>query len=317
MIQTEALQIIQTIAHFGSFTTAARHLHKVPSAISYTVRKTEEQLGVQLFIRDSRKVKLTPAGEHFVDRARSILDEINTLDKATRLIATGHEFELRIVLDNIINQGAVVELVSAFKEEFPGTRLYITNENYIGGWDALYHNRCQLVIGAPMTIPDEINENGILAWKNMGELHWSLVMAPAHPLAQRPAATPIFAEELQEHITIVVEDSARVLHQGGDGLSRYGHRLVMPSFRQALNCAEQGIGVCMVPGHFAEHYLRSGRLVSRPVPELNYNRKCLLAWNRENMGAGLRWCLDWLGTEEQLTKRWLSYRPDKVELDIS
>ena len=69
-----------------------------------------------------------------------------------------------------------MELVVAFKEALPDTRLHITHENYIGGWDALYHNRCQLVIGAPVTIPDEINENGAFAWKNMGELHWSLVI---------------------------------------------------------------------------------------------------------------------------------------------
>lgn len=209
-----------------------------------------------------------------------------------------------------------MELVVAFKAAFPDTRLHITRENYIGGWDALYHNRCQLVIGAPVTIPDEIDENGAFVWKNMGELHWSLVMSPSHPLAQSDSLTPILAEELQGHITIVVENSARVLNQGGDGLAGCGQRLIVPGFRQALNCAEQGVGVCMVPSHFAEHYLRSGRLVSR-LAELNYNQKCLLAWNRESMGAGLKWCLDWLGSEEQLTKLWLSYRADKAEFDIS
>lgn len=70
-----------------------------------------------------------------------------------------------------------------------------------------------------------------------------LVMSPSHPLAQSESLTPILAEELQGHITIVVEDSARVLNQGGDGLAGCGHRLVVPGFRQALNCAEQGIGV--------------------------------------------------------------------------
>ena len=72
----------------------------------------------------------------------------------------------------------------------------------------------------------------------------------------------------------------------------------------------------MVPSHFVEHYLRSGRLVSRPA-ELNYDQKCLSAWSRESVGAGLNWCLDWLGSGEQLTKLWLSYRADKAEFDIS
>ena len=68
-------------------------------------------------------------------------------------------------------------------------------------------------------------------------------MSPSHPLAQSESLTPVLAQELQGHITIVVEDSARVLNQGGDGLAGCGHRLVVPGFRQALNCAEQGFGV--------------------------------------------------------------------------
>ncbi len=317
MIQTEALQIIQTVALFGSFATAARHLHKVPSAISYTVRKTEEQLGVQLFIRDSRRVKLTPAGEHFIQHSRPILDELKALSRTTRQAGVGHDIELHIVLDNIVNQGAVTALIRDFQAVFPETHLHIAKEIYIGGWDALYHNRCQLVIGAPVNIPAEIHGSSTFRWKKMGDLQWLLVMAPDHPLAQRQNTDPVQIRELFDHTTIVIEDSARVLRHGGDGLAGYGHRLVVPSFAQALHCAAAGVGVCMAPRHFAEHFLANGLLVSRPVPELAYNPECLLAWNHERMGSSLRWCLDWLGNKDKLSQEWLSYCPERFHLDMS
>ncbi len=50
----------------------------------------------------------------------------------------------------------------------------------------------------------------------------------------------------------------------------------------------------MAPSHFTEHMLQNGLLVSRPAPSLIYNKECLLAWNKENMGGttpdpGLAW----------------------------
>ncbi len=315
MIQTEALQIIQTVAHFGSFATAARHLHKVPSAISYTVRKVEEQLDVQLFFRDSRKVKLTPAGEHFVAGADKVLNQLHKLADSTCQVATGVESELHIVVDNIVNQGGIHSLVAAFKEKFPDVTLYITPEVYIGCWDALYHDRCQLAIGAPITIPEEIECNNQFEWRTMGHLDWHLVMSPDHPLAE-DLETPLSTNDLADYTTIVVLDTSRVLHHGGDSLANYGRKMIVPDFRQALACAKQGIGVTMAPAHFTNHFMKDGRLVTRPIP-LTYNRECLIAWNREHIGAGLQWCLDWLGNEKTLTDLWLTYREGKAAVDIS
>ena len=319
MIQTETLQIVQAVAHFGNFTTAAKHLHKVPSAISYTIRKVEAELGVPLFIRDSRRVELTPAGEHFVTQGQRILRELEDLSSTTSQIATGVEAELNIALDNVINQGPIQQLVEEFRQRFPDTRLQISNEVYMGCWDALYHNRCQLVIGAPVTVPDEVQASPKFDTRSMGPLEWRLVMSPKHPLAHSNVSpdTPLDPQELSDYTTIVVGDSARVLHHGGDSLAGYGRVLVMPNFRQALYSVARGIGVTMVPIHFADHFLKEGELVSRPIPELKYNRECLMAWNKENMGAGLKWCLDWLGTQKKLTKHWLSHRDGVGRMDIS
>ena len=318
MIQTEALQIIQAVAHFGSFTTAAKHLHKVPSAISYSVRKVEETLGVQLFLRGHRQVTLTPAGEHFVAEARGILNQIQELAQATSQIATGVEPELHIVIDNVVNQGAIEPMLKVFQKQFPDTRLHITPEVYIGCWDSLLHSRCQLAIGAPITIPDEVRGDHSFSWKEMGPLTWHMVMAPNHPLAQlRAPGTTVTPADLENYTTITVKDSSRVLNHGGDTLSLYGHSLVVASFRQALNCAIEGIGVCMVPTHFSKHLLDDHRLVAREVSHFSYNSHCLLAWNTKNMGAGLKWCLEWLGDTNRLTRDWLCCRTGLGWLDIS
>ena len=60
-ISLEQLQILETIARRGSFASAARALGKVPSALSYSVRKLEEELDVLLFDRRGRIAKPTDA----------------------------------------------------------------------------------------------------------------------------------------------------------------------------------------------------------------------------------------------------------------
>ena len=65
-----SLDVIDAVARHGSFSGAAQELHRVPSAVSYTVRQLEQWLAVPLFVRRHRDVELTPAGRMFVKEAR-------------------------------------------------------------------------------------------------------------------------------------------------------------------------------------------------------------------------------------------------------
>ncbi|RBK79387.1 LysR family transcriptional regulator, partial [Xanthomonas oryzae pv. oryzae] len=72
-ISLEALQILDAIDRRGSFAAAAKVLFKVPSTISYTVAKLEEDLGVQLFERVGPKATPTQAGRELLREGRHLL----------------------------------------------------------------------------------------------------------------------------------------------------------------------------------------------------------------------------------------------------
>ena len=309
MIPTDSLEIVRAVAHFRNFTAAAKHLHKVPSAISYTVRKLEERLDVQLFLRDSKRVELTPAGEHFIQHTDRLLLELETLEKSTRQMATGWEQELRIALDNVVNQGMVYDLVRDFQEIRPETNLIINTEVHNGSWDALFHNRCQLVLGAPKNIPDNILANDRFAWKPMGDLKWDFVVSPDHPLAQ--TGEPLTQDMIREHTSICIQDTSRVFQHGYNLLLDEQQALTVPNFHMAIECLIKGIGSTILPSHFAKPYIDSGQLISCDVVDIPMNDSCVLAWNKENMGNGLRWVLEWLGEEEWLNKIWLQHDDNK------
>jgi DNA-binding transcriptional LysR family regulator len=58
----DALQVLDAIARCGTFAAAAGELHRTTSTLSYTVKKLEDDLGVQLFDRSGYRATLTNAG---------------------------------------------------------------------------------------------------------------------------------------------------------------------------------------------------------------------------------------------------------------
>ncbi len=62
-ITLDALEVLDAIDRKGSFAAAANELFRVPSAISYTVQKLEQDLDVVLFRKEGRKAVLTEAGK--------------------------------------------------------------------------------------------------------------------------------------------------------------------------------------------------------------------------------------------------------------
>lgn len=63
------LRIFQAVAEEGSITRAAERLHRVPSNLSTRLRQLEEQLGVELFLRERQRLQLSPAGKVLLDYA--------------------------------------------------------------------------------------------------------------------------------------------------------------------------------------------------------------------------------------------------------
>lgn len=73
MLETDLMRSFAVISEFGSFSAAARRVNRTPSAISMQMKKLEDQLGRQLFVREGRKVRLTADGEMLLGYAHDML----------------------------------------------------------------------------------------------------------------------------------------------------------------------------------------------------------------------------------------------------
>jgi DNA-binding transcriptional LysR family regulator len=69
----DSLQIFKTVVDEGGIIAAARKLHRVQSGVTTRIKQLEASLGVELFMRDQRRLRLSPAGEIFLDYVEQIL----------------------------------------------------------------------------------------------------------------------------------------------------------------------------------------------------------------------------------------------------
>src|SRR5690625_2256631 len=126
LISIDALQALDAIERRQSFAAAAEELHRVPSAISYTVNKLEEDLGVELFDRSRRKAELTAVGRLVLEQGRHILKASEELAALARQAADGWEAELRICIDSLLACDPVYELIETFQKIQPKTEIRLS-----------------------------------------------------------------------------------------------------------------------------------------------------------------------------------------------
>ena len=107
------------IADCGSFTEAADRCFISQSAISQQVASLEAELGVRLIEREGRRCRLTPAGEYFARRSRTILAEAAELRRETVRIGSDSELFLNIGYLSGYDGQELPRAVAAFSETYP------------------------------------------------------------------------------------------------------------------------------------------------------------------------------------------------------
>lgn len=290
----DALYVLDAIVRKGSFAAAAEELHRVPSAITYTVQKLEQDLAVMLFDRSGHRARLTAAGERLLEEGRHLLRAAQELECSVKRVATGWETELRIAVDDLIPIAGVYPLIADFYAENHGTRLRLTMEVFGGTWDALISGRADLVIGASGEGP----AGGGYATREMGAVEFVFVTAPDHPLAH--AEGPLGSEEILQHRAIAAADSSRNLPPRTSYLLSGQDVLTVPDMCAKLEAHRRGLGIGFVPRGMVTEDLAAGRLIEKAVTRPPPAPHLFIAWHGGHSGNALAWWLERLKDQETL-----------------
>jgi LysR family transcriptional regulator, hca operon transcriptional activator len=254
------LRYFIAVAEAGSLTlAAARKLHTSQPSLSRQIRDLEEKVGAQLLTRRARGIELTPAGQAFLEHARSVLAQVEAAIEAARRVAhpdkprfamgfqIGHELTwmpeaLRILRDELPNIDVMIS--SQYSPQ-------LANALLKGNLDAAFLRREQ---GMPQ-----------LAFRPLVKEPLMVVLPSDHRLAARRAISPA---DLVAETFVAVSDRAPVLRAVIDDYLKRSRINITPGHEvdnvvMGVSLIASTGGVALLPAYAQNFLTRS--VTSRPL----------------------------------------------------
>ncbi len=282
----EALQVLDAIDRKGSFASAANSLNRVPSALSYTIHKLEQGLGVSLFQKQGRRSVLTTAGRHLMQQGRELLTASDTLVDSTKQVATGWEPRLRIALDTIIPAEMILPLINRLYEIQPNIEIDLTEEVLGGTWEALDYDRVDLAIGAIGNAP---GHKGIRCFDWL-TVKSAFVATPGHPVCRRPQ--PLSDRIVMQYRSVIIRDSSRHEAPLSRGILNKENFIHVENMEQKIQAHRLGLGIGFVPHFRVEQYLQKGELLNLSVENPYTEEPLQIGWKMSNRGQACNWLVE-------------------------
>lgn len=279
----EALRVMDAIDRRGSFAAAADELGRVPSALSYTMQKLEEELDVVLFDRSGHRTKFTNVGRMILERGRVLLEAADKLTTDAEALARGWEPQLTIVTEALIPSQYLFPLIDKLADK-ANTQISLITEVLAGAWERLEQGRADIVIAPDMHFraSSEINTRKLYSIMSV------IVASPEHPIHNEPE--PLSEVSRVKYRGIAVADTARERPVLTVQLLDKQQRLTVSSIEDKHSALLAGLGVASMPYPMVEKDIAEGRL--RVVsPEYTKKVDIIMAWRRDSMGEAKAWCL--------------------------
>ena len=137
----EGVEVFLAVARHSNFRRAAADLGVTPSAVSQAVRSLEARMGAALFVRTTRSVGLTEAGQRFLDRAGPAFEEIVAAGEAARDVGQRPTGLLRLSVPRAVVPLILEPVIASFCQAYPEIELEIAASDEMvdlatGGFDA-------------------------------------------------------------------------------------------------------------------------------------------------------------------------------------
>ena len=251
MDQLRTLRLFVAVAEHASFAEAGRRLNASPTTVSRTIASLEARLGVQLFMRTTRSVRLTDEGALFLERCRTGIAEIDgafDIVRGRRSVPSGM---LTVTAPVMFGRLHIVPIAVQLMQEHPDLQIRL-----------LLLDRVVNLVEEGIDVAVRIAElpDSSLHMARIGEIKRVLCASPRY-LAKH--GRPATLADLKNHEMVWVEDEIGP-HRGWglDDVRRYGRaaRLSINNVEAAISAAVAGLGVIRALSYQVVDEIASGRL---------------------------------------------------------
>lgn len=240
----QSLKYFQFVAMYRNFSKAAEHFYIGQSALSRQIANLEKELGVQLFIRDTRNVQLTSAGEVLYDECDLLLRHHELVFRKLEAAKSGASGQIGIA--TVSNFGsAFTGLVQRFTSAYPSVKTRVDDVPFPQLSESILHG----VYDLAFTLDFEVPANEDLAQLTIGQDRFVAVMREDYPLPPGDSVTA--AELLRQRLIMprhvdppvlrALQLAARNSPEPTPGMS------FVPNTPTAVLRVELGFGICILP----------------------------------------------------------------------
>lgn len=274
-LDLDSVKVLDTIVQKGSFSGAAKTLHRAQSAVSYQIRKLESNLDIAIFDRSQYRAELTEAGKVILAEGRRLLAQAENIEQLARQLGEEWEPSFEVVVDGILEISSIMSVIRTLIDEDVPTKISLTME-YLGGVQHRFEQN-----KADLMIVKEYQASTQLLSQALPEVECLLCVSQSHPLAH---LEQVDLNNLQQHIELSVHDSSdqelyevEHMHFGGEKM------FYLSDFQSKKQALLAGIGFGWMPHYLVEKTLKSGQLV-----EVSYQHGSRfsftphLVWRAEN-----------------------------------
>ncbi len=177
MLERIHLAIVQQVDQLGSLTAAAQALFLTQSALSHSVKKLEQQLGTDVWLREGRSLRLTQAGEYLLQVANRVLPQLELAETRIGQYAAGERGSLRIGMECHPCYQWLLKIVSPYLARWPDVDVDVKQKFQFGGIGALFGYEIDLLV-----TPDPLYKPG-LRFTPVFDYEQVLVVSRDHALA--------------------------------------------------------------------------------------------------------------------------------------
>ena len=258
-LSTRQLQAIIAVAENRSFIAAAAYLRTSQPALSRTVRRVEDVLGVVLFDRTTRSVSVTSAGQEFIAVAERVINDLKISARSMRELADEQRGQVILSCIMSVATGALVEIIRSYRESRPGVEIHIRE----GVHGNVLEDVRSGVADFGITYIDDLPEG--IASQSLGWETFHIVLPVGHRLAER---TSISLDELSEEtlVSLPLNSQSRRIVDSAVAVEGFEMRNSVTVTQSAtmMNFVRGGVGFAIVPEGAASGFNAEG-IILKPI----------------------------------------------------
>lgn len=263
---------VVAVAKQGSFIAAALTLHVSQAALTRTIQRVEEALGVALFVRSTRRVELTAAGREFAGVAERMLNDLRITARGMQEISDEQRGQVIVACMMSVALTTLPDIVAGYRRERPRVEIHIREGVHGSVIEDVRSGVADLGITYLGNVPEGI------ASQTLGHEGFYVVLPPGHTLGRKRGMklqelqdVPLISLPVEAHTRRFMDTAAAAVGAMLD------HSITCTQIGTVINFVKAGVGAALMPyGALPEAH--SAGLETRQLIAPNLSQELGLVW---------------------------------------